>query len=110
MDIASATLSGGVAVGAVADMMIGPAVAFFSGTVMGIVSTLGFRKLQSHLNTNFGYRLDLCLFLKILNCESQFLLKMRNRNLKMTSLSIPFPLHVVTIPLPIPDNLPKISK
>ena len=53
MDIASATLSGGVAVGAVADMMIGPAVAFFSGTVMGIVSTLGFRKLQSHLHRKF---------------------------------------------------------
>ena len=58
MDIASATLSGGVAVGAVADMMIGPAVAFFSGTVMGIVSTLGFRKLQPHLHRKF--RSDQC--------------------------------------------------
>ena len=50
VDIANATLSGGVAVGAVADMMIGPAGAFAAGTVMGIVSTLGFQKLQSYLH------------------------------------------------------------
>ena len=50
MDIASATLSGGVAVGAVADMMIGPAGAFAAGTVMGLISTLGFQKLQSFLH------------------------------------------------------------
>jgi len=50
VDIANATLSGGVAVGAVADMMIGPAGAFAAGTVMGLISTLGFQKLQSFLH------------------------------------------------------------
>ena len=54
MDVASATLSGGVAVGAVADMMIGPAVAFAAGTFMGVVSTLGFRRLQARLHHKFG--------------------------------------------------------
>ena len=55
MDIASATLSGGVAVGAVADMRIGPAVAFASGTAVGVVSTLGFRKIQSAIHSKIGW-------------------------------------------------------
>ena len=55
MDVASATLSGGVAVGAVADMMIGPAVAFASGTAVGVVSTLGFRKIQSAIHSKIGW-------------------------------------------------------
>ena len=50
VDIANATLSGGVAVGAVADLMLGPAGAFAAGTVMGLISTLGFQKLQSFLH------------------------------------------------------------
>ena len=46
VDIQNATLSGGVAVGAVADLMIQPYGAFIAGTVCGIISTLGYRLLQ----------------------------------------------------------------
>ena len=46
VDIQNATLSGGVAVGAVADMMIQPYGAFFLGSICGVVSTLGYRLLQ----------------------------------------------------------------
>ena len=55
VDIANATLSGGVAVGAVADLMLGPAGAFAAGTVMGLISTLGFQKLQSFLHDKLKY-------------------------------------------------------
>ena len=50
VDIANATLSGGVAVGAVADLMLQPYGAFLAGSLTGIVSTVGFRKLQELLN------------------------------------------------------------
>ena len=46
VDIQNATLSGGVAVGAVADLMIHPYGAFIAGTVTGIISCLGYRVLQ----------------------------------------------------------------
>ena len=46
VDIQNATLSGGVAVGAVADMMIQPYGAFLLGSICGVVSTLGYRLLQ----------------------------------------------------------------
>jgi ammonium transporter Rh len=46
VDIANATLSGGVAVGAVADLMLQPYGALIAGTLTGAASTLGFRKLQ----------------------------------------------------------------
>ncbi len=49
VDIANATLSGGVAVGAVADLMLQPYGAFIAGTVVGALSTLGFRKFQAVL-------------------------------------------------------------
>ena len=46
VDIQNATLSGGVAVGAIADLMLGPGGAFLMGTITGIVSAFGYRKLQ----------------------------------------------------------------
>lgn len=49
VDIANATLSGGVAVGAVADLMLQPYGAFIAGTICGALSTIGFRKLQGSL-------------------------------------------------------------
>ncbi len=49
VDIQNATLSGGVAVGAIADLMIQPYGAFFAGTCVGAVSTLGYRILQPYL-------------------------------------------------------------
>ena len=46
VDFQNATLSGGVAVGAIADLMIQPGGAFIAGTLCGIVSTLGYRVIQ----------------------------------------------------------------
>ena len=46
VDIQNATLSGGVAVGAVADLMLQPYGAFIAGSLTGVISTLGFKKLQ----------------------------------------------------------------
>ena len=46
MDIQNATLSGGVAVGAIADLMLGPGGAFCMGTITGVVSAFGYRILQ----------------------------------------------------------------
>ena len=46
VDIQNASLSGGVAVGAIADLMIQPYGAFFMGSICGVVSTLGYRLLQ----------------------------------------------------------------
>lgn len=46
VDLQNATLSGGVAVGAVADLMVQPYTAFILGSIAGTVSTLGFRALQ----------------------------------------------------------------
>ena len=46
MDIQNATLSGGVAVGALADLMIQPGGAFVMGSICGIVSSLGYRLFQ----------------------------------------------------------------
>ena len=48
--IQNATLAGGVAVGAVADMAIEPFGAMIIGTVAGILSTLGFQYLTPKLN------------------------------------------------------------
>jgi len=42
----NASLSGGVAVGAIADLMIQPYGALLIGTIAGSISTLGFRWLQ----------------------------------------------------------------
>ena len=46
VDIQNASLSGGVAVGAIADLMIQPYGAFFMGSLCGVVSTLGYRILM----------------------------------------------------------------
>ena len=49
VDIQNATLSGGVAVGALADLMIQPGGAFVMGTICGIVSALGYRLFQVNI-------------------------------------------------------------
>ena len=46
VDFQNATLSGGVAVGAIADLMIQPGGAFIAGSLCGAISTLGYRILQ----------------------------------------------------------------
>ena len=46
VDIQNATLSGGVAVGAVADLMLHPGGAFVMGTITGMVSAFGYRVIQ----------------------------------------------------------------
>ena len=46
VEIQNATLSGGVAVGAIADLMIQPYGAFLIGSFTGVASTLGFKKLH----------------------------------------------------------------
>lgn len=59
VDIQNATLSGGVAVGAVADLAIPPYGAFIIGSLTGIISTLGYRLVQV-MYTTVDYR---CLFM-----------------------------------------------
>jgi len=49
VDIQNATLAGGVAIGAVSNLTVSPAAAFFVGSFAGTVSTLGFNKLQAYL-------------------------------------------------------------
>ena len=49
VDLQNATLSGGVAVGAIADLMIQPGGAFVMGSICGVVSTLGYRLFQVFL-------------------------------------------------------------
>lgn len=51
--VQNATLAGGVAVGAVADMVIQPFGAMILGSLGGIVSTLGFQFLTPYLNRTF---------------------------------------------------------
>ena len=51
VDIQNATLSGGVAVGAIADLMLQPGGAFMMGTITGLVSAFGYRLLQVMLAT-----------------------------------------------------------
>ena len=48
--IQNATLAGGVAVGAIADMVIEPFGAMIIGSFAGIISTLGFQFLTPFLN------------------------------------------------------------
>ena len=50
MHIQNATLAGGVAVGAVADMVIEPFGAMIIGSCAGIISTLGFQFLTPFLH------------------------------------------------------------
>ena len=59
VDIQNATLSGGVAVGAIADLMIQPYGAFLAGTFTGLVSCWGYRMAQPFLSRKFGLH-DTC--------------------------------------------------
>lgn len=52
-DIQNATLAGGVAIGAVSNLEVSPAIAFAVGITAGAVSTWGFRSLQENLEENF---------------------------------------------------------
>ena len=52
MDFQNATLSGGVAVGAIADLMIQPYGAFIAGSLCGVVSTLGYKVVQVYRLTH----------------------------------------------------------
>lgn len=52
VDIQNATLAGGVSVGASSNLLISPAGALAVGAVAGIVSTLGFNKLQEFAQKN----------------------------------------------------------
>jgi len=51
--IQNATLAGGVAIGAVADLMVGPWAALVIGSVAGIVSVLGYDLLSPYLKKRF---------------------------------------------------------
>ena len=46
VDLQNATLSGGVAVGAIADLMIEPFGALLIGSITGTISCFGYRILQ----------------------------------------------------------------
>jgi len=54
VDIQNATLAGGVAIGATANLAISPGVALLIGSVAGIVSTIGFCRVQPFLLEKIG--------------------------------------------------------
>ena len=58
--IQNATLAGGVAIGAVADLMVGPWAALMIGTIAGTISVVGFDIISVNEMIPFNY------FLKIL--------------------------------------------
>ena len=58
--IQNATLSGGVAIGAIADMAIHPFTAALLGSFTGVISTLGFQFMHKKLN-NFFKLHDTCM-------------------------------------------------
>ena len=49
VDIQNATLAGGVAVGSSADLVIGPSFSLLIGMIAGIMSTIGYNKIQPFL-------------------------------------------------------------
>ena len=53
VDIQNATLAGGVAVGSSADLVIGPSFSLLIGIIAGIMSTIGYNKIQPFLHRNF---------------------------------------------------------
>ena len=53
VDIQNATLAGGVAVGSSADLVIGPSFSLLIGMIAGIMSTIGYNKIQPFLHRNF---------------------------------------------------------
>jgi ammonium transporter Rh len=59
VDIQNATLAGGVAVGSSADLVIGPSFSMLIGMIAGIVSTLGYNKLQPWLYKTYNLH-DTC--------------------------------------------------
>jgi len=54
VDIQNAALAGGVTIGSLANLNIGPGWALISGCIAGIVSSLGFWKLQDFLKEKIG--------------------------------------------------------
>lgn len=59
VDLQNASLAGGVAIGAVANLTLNPIVACIIGCIAGAVSTFGFAKLQSIIENKFGLH-DTC--------------------------------------------------
>ena len=53
VDIQNASLAGGVAVGSSADLVIGPSFSLLIGMIAGIMSTIGYNKIQPFLHRNF---------------------------------------------------------
>jgi len=53
VDIQNATLAGGVAIGSSADLVIGPSFSLLIGMIAGIMSTIGYNKIQPCLYHNF---------------------------------------------------------
>ena len=53
IDIQNATLAGGVAIGSSADLVIGPSFSLLIGMIAGIMSTIGYNKIQPCLYHNF---------------------------------------------------------
>jgi ammonium transporter Rh len=54
VDIANATVAGGVAVGSSADLVIGPGAAILVGFIGGVVSCIGYIHLTPYLEKRFG--------------------------------------------------------
>jgi len=54
VDVQNATLAGGVTIGAIADMNLGPAAAMAVGVAAGLLSCYGYVKVQPWLETKYG--------------------------------------------------------
>lgn len=67
--IQNATLAGGVAIGAVADLMVGPWAALMIGTIAGTISVVGFDIISVNEMIPFNYQ-TLNEILKIINSKN----------------------------------------